>query len=168
MPAGARETVDHHRALFARIQSFIWEHLGDPGLCPDAVAAAHHISTRSLHRLFQSQGCTVSSWIRRQRLNRARRDLADPRLGGLTIQAIAASWGFVRAADFTRAFRGAYGVAPQAFRSNALRQSGHPSRGAALAHPAPLAQTAQAQQGSAHTSRTPSRHTSATRGTPGR
>ncbi|MGP3976590.1 helix-turn-helix domain-containing protein [Streptomyces sp. 8N114] len=124
--AGAQETVDHRRALFARIQSFIWEHLGDPALCPDAVAAAHHISTRSLHRLFQSQGCTVSSWIRRQRLNRARRDLADPQLGDHTIQAVAATWGFPRAADFTRTFRAAYGITPQDFRSEALGRSRRP------------------------------------------
>ncbi|MFI8852734.1 helix-turn-helix domain-containing protein [Streptomyces sp. 891-h] len=140
-----QEAVDHGPALFARIQSFIWEHLGDPGLSPDAVAAAHYISTRSLHRLFRSQGCTVSSWIRRQRLNRARRDLADPRLGDRTIQSIAATWGFPRAADFTRTFRAAYGITPQDFRTEALSHSRSP-----------------------HTSRTPRCQTSATRGTPGR
>jgi AraC-like DNA-binding protein len=121
-----RETDCHRCALFARIQSFIWEHLGEPGLCPDAVAAAHHISTRSLHRLFQSQGCTVSSWIRRQRLNRARRDLADPELAAHTIQAIAATWGYPRAAAFTRAFRAAYDIPPQDFRVGAR---GRPRQG---------------------------------------
>ncbi|MBQ0866485.1 helix-turn-helix domain-containing protein [Streptomyces sp. RK75] len=118
---GPRAAADHHRALFARVQSFVWAHLGDPELRPDTIAAAHHISTRSLHRLFRSQGCTVSSWIRRQRLNRARRDLADPKLAHHTIQTIAATWGFTRAADFTRAFRTAYGVPPQDFRTGALR-----------------------------------------------
>ncbi|MBO8189365.1 helix-turn-helix domain-containing protein [Streptomyces sp. DW4-2] len=125
-PTAGAPAVDHRRALFATVQSFIWAHLGDPGLCPDAIAAAHHISTRSLHRLFQSQGCTVSSWIRRQRLNRARRDLADPKLAHHPIQAIAATWGFTRPADFTRAFRAAYGIPPHHFRTTALGRSRRP------------------------------------------
>ncbi|RCG15223.1 helix-turn-helix domain-containing protein [Streptomyces diacarni] len=131
--SGAGEAAAYRRALFVQIQSFVWQHLGDPGLCPDAIAAAHHISTRSLHRLFQSRGCTVSAWVRRQRLGRARRDLADPRLAGRTIQSIAATWGFPRPADFTRAFRAAYGVPPQDFRAGALRGSwaGRPGNPAA-------------------------------------
>ncbi|MBQ1159498.1 helix-turn-helix domain-containing protein [Streptomyces sp. A73] len=108
------------RRLFTAVQGFIKERLADPRLCPAVIAAAHHISTRSLHRLFRSQGCTVSSCIRLQRLDRARRDLADPQLAGRTIQAIAAAWGFPRASDFTRSFRATYGTPPQNFRDRAL------------------------------------------------
>ncbi|MDX3224636.1 helix-turn-helix domain-containing protein [Streptomyces sp. ME19-01-6] len=111
LPPESRE-----RALLLRVQSFIRRHLPDPGLTPAAVAAAHHISPRSLHRLFQRHGLTVASWIRHQRLERCRRDLADPRLATRPIQAIAAKWGFSRPGDFTRAFRGAYGMSPSEYR----------------------------------------------------
>ncbi|MEW9516154.1 AraC family transcriptional regulator [Streptomyces tubercidicus] len=51
-----------------------------------------------------------------QRLEHARRDLADPAQHATPIHAIAARWGFPRAADFTRAFRAAYGSPPRDYR----------------------------------------------------
>lgn len=105
--------------LLPRIRSFILGHLGDPRLDPASVAAAHHISVRSLHRLFQSQGLTVVGFIRHQRLEGVRRDLTDPGLRGKPIHAVAARWGFPRAAEFTRAFRASYGVTPSDYRESA-------------------------------------------------
>jgi len=110
----------HRRILTVRIQAFIQAHLLNPQLTPAAVAAAHHISLSYLHRLFREQGATVSTWIRRQRLERARRDLADPTLHTTPIHAIAAHWGFSHAADFSRAFRTAYGIPPRQYRHDAL------------------------------------------------
>ncbi|MGW1586331.1 helix-turn-helix domain-containing protein [Streptomyces sp. NPDC002386] len=104
-------------ALLPRIQAYIVRHLPDGGLTPDRVAAAHHISTRYLHRLFQRQGLTVASWIRTQRLERCRRDLHDPGLSRLPVHVIGARWGFAQAADFSRAFRAAYGTTPTCFRA---------------------------------------------------
>ncbi|MFF5535924.1 helix-turn-helix domain-containing protein [Streptomyces cinerochromogenes] len=101
------------QTLFPRIRAFVLGHLNDPGLTPPAIAAAHHISTSYLHRLFQQQGLTVSGWIRRQRLEHARRDLADPALRGTPVHVIASRWGFPQAADFSRAFRNAYGMPPK-------------------------------------------------------
>ncbi|MGO4431637.1 helix-turn-helix domain-containing protein, partial [Streptomyces sp. MCAF7] len=40
----------------------------------------------------------------------------DPRLAARPIQATATSWGFSRPGDFTRAFRGAYGMSPSEYR----------------------------------------------------
>ncbi|WP_262698082.1 MULTISPECIES: AraC family transcriptional regulator [Streptomyces] len=110
----------HQQTLGIRVHAFIHRHLGDPRLGPDLIAAAHHISPRSLHRLFQSQGTTVTAFIRHHRLERARSDLADPRLATRPIHAIAARWGFGRPADFTRAFRTAYGLPPSEYRHLAL------------------------------------------------
>jgi AraC-like DNA-binding protein len=104
------------RTLLVRIQAFIQQHLHDPHLAPETVAAAHHISVRHLYRLFEQQGRTVASWIRHQRLDRARRDLADPAQRTTPIHAIAARWGFTHPADFSRAFRTAYGTAPRDYR----------------------------------------------------
>ncbi|MFJ4790835.1 helix-turn-helix domain-containing protein [Streptomyces sp. NPDC088794] len=101
------------RALLAQIHAFIRDNLGDTDLTPDAIATAHHISVRYLHKLFQQDGHTVAGWIRKRRLEQCRRDLADPRLAALPIHAIAARWGFTRPAHFSQAFRHAYGVTPR-------------------------------------------------------
>lgn len=105
-----------HRALMAQIHAFIWRNLGDAQLAPDSIAAAHHISVRYLHKLFQQDGHTVAGYIRERRLERCQRDLADPRLAVRPIQAIAARWGFSSPGHFSQAFRGAYGLSPRQFR----------------------------------------------------
>lgn len=104
------------RVLALRVREFIQRNLGDPELTPAKVAAAHHISTRTLHRLFERQDTTVAAFIRRQRLERARRDLKDPRLAHLPIATIAQRAGFRSHADFTRAFRNTYGMTPREYR----------------------------------------------------
>ncbi|AOR29932.1 AraC family transcriptional regulator [Streptomyces fodineus] len=112
LPAGSRQ-----RVLFERINAYITTHLHDPGLTPGAIAAAHFISTRYLHRIFQQHHSTVSDVIRQQRLDRCRRDLADPAQHTVPIAAIAMRWGYPRASDFTRAFRSAVGMAPSEYRA---------------------------------------------------
>jgi AraC-like DNA-binding protein len=111
LPAG-----DRAEALFVQIQSFIEQRLGEAGLTPSSVAAAHHISTRYLHRLFQRQGLTVAGWIRHRRLERCRRDLADPVMDGHAVNAVAARWGFTDDSHFNRLFRTAYEMPPAAYR----------------------------------------------------
>ncbi|MER5209157.1 helix-turn-helix domain-containing protein [Streptomyces sp. NPDC002838] len=119
-PALPPET--RNRAMAQGIRAFIRQNLHDPELTPPVIAAAHHISLSYLHRIFQeqAQGETVAAWIRRQRLEGARRDLADPALRGTPIHAIAARWGLPRASDFSRAFRTAYGISPKEHRLQAL------------------------------------------------
>jgi AraC-like DNA-binding protein len=115
------------RALVLEIQAFIRQHLQDPQLTPPAIAAAHHISVSYLHRVFQGEGITVSSWIREQRLANARRDMADPTLRSTPIHVIASRWGFPRAADFSRTFRNAYGIPPKDYRDHVSTQLAPPS-----------------------------------------
>ncbi len=112
----AQAPAPHRRALVAHLVAFVQRHLSDPQLTPTAVAAAHGISLSHLHRLFQDGGETVAAFIRRQRLERARFDLADPAQRDTPVHAIAARWGFPRATDFARAFRAAYGIPPTDYR----------------------------------------------------
>lgn len=114
---GTPETRRH--ALLTAVQGFIQQHLGDPELSPAAIAAAHHMSLRSLHQLFHEVGLTVAGWIRRQRLECCRRDLSDPALAARPVAAIAAKWGFSSASDFSRAFRAGHGVPPAEYRRSA-------------------------------------------------
>lgn len=108
----------HGRTLLLNIKAFIRRHLADPELNPTTIAAAHHISRSYLHRLFQAEGLTVAAYVRDQRLRNAYRDLTDPDpvLRATPIHAIGARWGFPRAAEFSRAFRAAYGVPPSELR----------------------------------------------------
>jgi len=111
------ESADPHRALMQRIRGHIDRNLASTDLGPASIAAAHFISTRHLHGLFQEQGTTVSTWIRTRRLEQCRRDLVDPVLADRPVAAVAARWGFVDAAHFSRAFKSTYGVSPSEFRA---------------------------------------------------
>jgi len=104
------------RILRLEIQAFVQHRLGDPDLSPASIAAAHHISVRSLHRLFEDGEETVASWIRERRLERCRRDLADPRLADRPAHVIGRKWGFPDPAHFSRAFRATHGISPNAYR----------------------------------------------------
>jgi AraC-like DNA-binding protein len=110
VPASAQQ------ALLLRVQSHIDERLGDTGLDPETVAAAHHVSVRYLQKLFQAEGTTVSAWIRRRRLEQCLRDLRDERLRDAPAAAIGARWGFPEPANFSRAFRREFGTPPSAVR----------------------------------------------------
>ena len=102
--------------LAVSIREYIEANLADPLLSPATIAAAHFISTRHLHNVFHESGTTVASWIRSQRLEGARRDLRDPLHAGKSVGAVAAHWGFLDAAHFSRTFRDAFGVPPSDWR----------------------------------------------------
>lgn len=111
LPAGVQQT-----AMRARVVAFIDRHLGDSDLTPHAIAAAHHISLRSLHRLFEGDDVTVAELIRTKRLEKCRRDLTRPLMAHQPTSVIAARWGFADKSHFSRLFRSQYGSAPQAYR----------------------------------------------------
>lgn len=106
-------------SLKARALAHIEAHLADPGLGPEAVAAALHVSVRYLQRAFEAEGETVAGWIRARRLERCRRDLRNPGLDSRPVSAVAARWGLVNAAHFSRSFRATYGVSPREYRHGA-------------------------------------------------
>ncbi|WP_445402516.1 helix-turn-helix domain-containing protein [Streptomyces sp. LE64] len=134
--AALAHALEENRALPAhtrrnttvlRIRAFIQQHLDDPALSPPLIAAAHHISTSYLHRLFRQEGVTVAALIRRQRLERARAELADPHRAGRPVHAIAARW-CMTATDFSRSFRAAYGMPPGEYRRLQQRPTPPPDR----------------------------------------
>lgn len=102
--------------LAVSVREYIEANLSDPMLSPASIAAAHFISTRHLHNVFHESGTTVASWIRSQRLEGARRELRDPLHAGKSVGAVAARWGFLDAAHFSRTFRDAFGVSPRDWR----------------------------------------------------
>lgn len=103
--------------LLGRLRSFVEQHLADPELGPETIAVENHISVRYLHKLFSADGVPVSGWIRARRLERCRRDLADPELAELPVSAIAGRWGLPNAAHFSKLFKATFGVSPRDYRS---------------------------------------------------
>ncbi|HEY7489362.1 MAG TPA: helix-turn-helix domain-containing protein [Streptosporangiaceae bacterium] len=121
---GSLPVEERQRTLLLRIHEFVEQHLGEIDLGPAVVAAAHHISVRHLHRLFERQHTTVAAWIRHRRLERCRADLADPALVALPVSAVACRWGLPDSAQFSRMFRRTYGASPAEYRRTCLMPQG--------------------------------------------
>jgi AraC-like DNA-binding protein len=102
-------------ALRDRVLGYIEARLSDRALTPAGIAAAHHMSVRRLHRLFEDQPLNVAALIRRRRLERCRADLAR---SDRTVAAVAARWGFADPAHFSRLFKATYGYNATALMSS--------------------------------------------------
>ncbi|AZK97802.1 MULTISPECIES: AraC-like ligand-binding domain-containing protein [Streptomyces] len=107
--------------LAERILTHCLGRLSDPRLSPESVARAHHISVRYLHKVLQRRGVSLASWVRSRRLERIRRDLADPALVDRSVSVIAAGWGYLDAAHLSRALRAEYGQSAVEIRAEAVR-----------------------------------------------
>lgn len=108
------------RSLAREVREYIVENLPDPDLNPEKIARAHFISTRHLYTIFSSEGATISAWIRQRRLEHIRRELADPIHAGRPVSTIAAQWGLLDAAHFSRSFKAEFGISPSAYREKVL------------------------------------------------
>ncbi|MFE7710545.1 helix-turn-helix domain-containing protein [Streptomyces sp. NPDC057486] len=106
-----------HGQLVLRVRDRIERNLRDPALSPGAVANAHHVSVRYLHRLFEDEGITVGRLIQRRRLEQCAREPARSGRTAPTVSAVAQRWGFVNPAHFSRVFRGVYGLSPREWRT---------------------------------------------------
>ncbi|MCZ2839121.1 helix-turn-helix domain-containing protein [Modestobacter sp. VKM Ac-2985] len=109
----------HRDELFEALLRWIDDRLGDPDLSPGTIAAAHHISTRQLHKVFSRHALTVAGHVRARRLALVRRDLGDPARRGEPVAAIARRWGIVDASHLSKAFRTRYGLSPREHRERA-------------------------------------------------
>ena len=99
--------------LLLRVKAFVREHLADPGLDPEAIAAANHVSLRQLYKTCARAGLRLEQWIIEQRLERAHEELARVSSTGDSVAALAHRWGFSSASHFARRFRATYGLSPR-------------------------------------------------------
>ncbi|MFP1155407.1 helix-turn-helix domain-containing protein [Mycobacterium sherrisii] len=105
--------------LMKRVYAYIEHRLSDPHLCVTEIAAAHYVSKRALQRTFENDGQTLTGWIRARRLERCRRDMANP-LADQPIGAIAARWGLSNPSQFSRLFKSKYGLTAREYRATGL------------------------------------------------
>jgi AraC-like DNA-binding protein len=103
------------KAVFDAILAYIERHLGED-LSPARLAATQHISVRYLHALFRREGDTVGDFVRRSRLAKASRDLADPTLAHLPAYTIGARWGMPDPSHFGKLFKAEFSFTPQEYR----------------------------------------------------
>jgi AraC-like DNA-binding protein len=116
--AGNDLDVDNtwNETLRTRIIAYIGQHLTDPDLCPDKIAAHHNISMRTLYNAWSRNKVTLGEWIIRERLEGARHELATWGPNGPTVTVLAHRWGFADSTHFSRRFRRAYGMSPREWR----------------------------------------------------
>lgn len=103
------------RALRKKMDLWIEENLASGSLTVAELAAAHHVSVRTVQRVFAGDAETVSSVVRRRRIAQARKELVH---SCLPISTIAARAGYVDSSHFAREFRRFYGETPREHRAN--------------------------------------------------
>jgi AraC-like DNA-binding protein len=118
------DTLPLRVALLPQVRRYIERRLADPDLSPSSIADANAISVRTLHAMFAATGESVSSYIRRRRLEGSRDELIG-RLDRAVID-ISRSWGFKNASHFARAFKAEYEMAPHELRRSAIAAQREP------------------------------------------
>jgi AraC-like DNA-binding protein len=108
--AAARSAA--HAARIRFIKRDIVLRLRRHDLSVSEIASIHKLSPRHLHRLFESEGLTVSGFILEQRLQHIHKELESSTLSGTTISDLAFSNGFGDPSYFNRVFRQRFGYTP--------------------------------------------------------
>jgi AraC-like DNA-binding protein len=125
LPAARGPGVSTRAALHReQLKSLVRRRLRDPALNVAELARALRLTPSTLHRAWAGEPCSLSDWIWAQRLDAARRDLADPALARRGVSAVAFGCGFNDAAHFSRAFRTRFGCTPSEWRAASAAAGG--------------------------------------------
>lgn len=110
------------QATLQRIKAYILGNLDDPDLCPTSVAEAMGFGTSYLHKLFRSDRYRLMEFVKIQRLERCRNEIAADR-SGKSLSQIAFAWGFNDASHFTRCFHRRFEKSPQQYRNEIRKRN---------------------------------------------
>jgi AraC-like DNA-binding protein len=103
-------------ARLRAVMSDITANLGDCDLTVATVAQRQQVTPRYLHKLFEGEEFTFSTFVLGQRLSRAHRMLSDPRFCDRNISTVAFEAGFSDLSYFNRTFRRRYDATPSEIR----------------------------------------------------
>lgn len=98
-----------------QVVSYLRRNLNDPRLDADVIAAALHVSRRTLFRTFDGESDGAMGLLRRMRVERAQRLLRHS--PATSIRVVAAECGFAGEVQFHRTFRAVTGSTPGEFRA---------------------------------------------------
>lgn len=98
----------YEKALLALID----DQLNNPELSPGMAAQHLGISTRYVHKRFAALGTTFGSYVRKKRLDGARKELLSL-AHRQSISELAYRWGFADVSTFLRAFKRQFGCTPR-------------------------------------------------------
>jgi AraC-like DNA-binding protein len=106
-----------------RLRCEVEQVLSDPAIKCHDVAARARISVRYANALLAKEGTSLERLIRTRRLEKCRKELAEP--SRRSIGDIAYAWGFSDVSHFSKAFKSAYGLSPRDYRNrNSLAKTG--------------------------------------------
>jgi AraC-like DNA-binding protein len=113
---GSCDTVSGERSIrmanIARVKRFLQARLHEPDLTLETVAAGCGLSVNYIHKLFRDEGCTVSEYIKNERLQRARQMLESPSGTATTVTQVSLACGFSNMSHFSTSFRRAFSLSP--------------------------------------------------------
>jgi AraC-like DNA-binding protein len=122
-PGDTRARDVFEETLLSQVHAYVRQHLRDPMLAPDSVAAALAVSRRQLFRVCRRAGLSLEQYIIGKRLEGARTELAARSARPRPIASVAYGWGFKDPSHFSRRFRAAYGLLPSEWRRLATEGS---------------------------------------------
>lgn len=96
--------------FYSKVVAYIERNYEDPDLCLDNLADAHNISSRTITRAFARRKQTAMGMVWILRLEASRHALVEGRARSVTDAAF--NHGFSNVSHFSRAFRKAFGCAP--------------------------------------------------------
>jgi AraC-like DNA-binding protein len=118
----AEEIAEGRGVRVGRLQAIKDDLLGriENDLSISELAARHELSTRYIRMLFESEGTSVTEFVREERLRRARALLLSPRFAERRIAEIAYAVGFNDLSYFNRTFRRHFGLSPSEVRERRM------------------------------------------------
>lgn len=102
-------------ALRAQIDNWITRNLRSGPIHIEDLAAAHNVSTRTIHRAFSLTGDTMTALVRARRMAAVREELVN---SDMTIATIAHRWCYYDPSHLRREFHRCFGVSPSEYRES--------------------------------------------------
>lgn len=103
--------------LRSRIKAYVRQHLRDPGLSVEGIAAALNCSKRHLYNAFADEPHSIGQFIWAERVALFQRELLQPGLQHCTLTELALACGFASGAHLSRLFKQHTGLTPAQFRA---------------------------------------------------
>ncbi len=120
---GRAASLSASELLLGRIKAYVRQHLRDPALSVDAVAAALNCSKRHLYNAFADERLSISQHIWVERVALFQRELLSPANRHCTLTELALASGFASGAHLSRLFKQHTGQTPAQFRAGVQASS---------------------------------------------